>query len=1203
MLSAKRLAALSRFSQASTSTLPTRSSIIPTHSSLFASRFVASSIRLNSSTTSQHRHRRRLTGEYGRTISTSASLAMPRSKGKGIGGEREGEEDGIEEVEAGAEELNEVSEVRSDDAKVESTGSVTAESKGGESEPPSSSSNGSASGSNSGAGASGGSSSEGGGNGNGSGKSTSTSNSTSTSVSKQSVPTNYPQVLALPITRRPLFPGFYKAVVIKNPAVCAAIRESLKRGQPYIGAFLLKDEEDDADVITDLSKVHPVGVFAQITSIFSEKSQSGGSKANKDGKKNDTETDEGEGLTAVLYPHRRIRIDELITPKGQAQATENNSVNSQDAKIAKVHEIQEEAREAGVVPDENDATKSSKGQSPSPIPYQTTFLQDYAVSLVNVTNLEAQEYKRDDGFIKAIKAELIAVFKDIALLNPLFRDQIANFSISQGAGNVFEEPDKLADFAAAVSSGEVGELQAVLESLNIGERLQKALLVLKKELMNAQLQNKISKDVEQKIQKRQREYYLTEQLKGIKKELGIESDGKDKMVDKFREKANSLRMPEQVRKVFDEELNKLQTLEPAASEFNVTRGYLEWLTNIPWGVHSPENYSISNATNVLDQDHYGLKDVKDRILEFLAVGKLRGTVEGKIICLVGPPGVGKTSIGKSIARAVERQFFRFSVGGLSDVAEIKGHRRTYVGAMPGKAIQALKKVGTENPLVLIDEVDKIGRGHNGDPSSALLEMLDPEQNGSFLDHYMDVPVDLSRVLFVCTANTLDTIPQPLLDRMEVIEVSSYTAEEKKHIAKGYLAPQAKDSSGLKDANVRLSDETIEFLIKHHARESGVRQLRKLLEKVYRKIAFNIVRDHGENVFPEPKEGELKPEGLSTSSKAVAAGSVESTTQSVNPPPEAAAPANSSAPLSTPPPPPPPKTNDGTNPAPDSSPESPPKTTTQERQPMKVPDSVSVEISIDSLRDYIGPPVFHKDRLYDTKQMPAGVCTGLGYLGNGSGSLMPIETSIMPGKGGLQLTGKLGEVIKESASIALSWLKSQASELQITKGPNDSLLENKDVHLHMPEGAVGKEGPSAGVAFITSLVSLLTNRSLNTDLAMTGEVSLRGMVLPVGGLKEKLLAAHRAGIAKVILPSQNRPNVDADVPRAVLDDLEVHYVNNVWSALEVAFGEGPWSNKAKELEAHEEVEERRRREERKQMTPPPQQDTIQKDGVNEDQPVN
>ena len=327
--------------------------------------------------------------------------------------------------------------------------------------------------------------------------------------------------------------------------------------------------------------------------------------------------------------------------------------------------------------------------------------------------------------------------------------------------------------------------------MNVEDRLQKALLVLKKELVNAQLQSKISKDVESKIQKRQREYYLMEQLKGIKKELGLESDGKDKLIEKFKEKATKLNMPESVRKVFDEEIAKLQTLEQAASEFNVTRGYLEWLTSIPWGVYSPDNYAIKRASGVLDEDHFGLNDVKDRILEFLAIGKLRGTVQGKIICLVGPPGVGKTSIGKSIARALDRQFYRFSVGGLSDVAEIKGHRRTYVGAMPGKAIQALKKVGTENPLILIDEVDKLGRGYNGDPSSALLEMLDPEQNSSFLDHYMDVPVDLSRVLFVCTANTLDTIPQPLLDRMEVIEVSSYTAEEKRHIARDYLAPQAK----------------------------------------------------------------------------------------------------------------------------------------------------------------------------------------------------------------------------------------------------------------------------------------------------------------------------------------------------------------------------------------------------------------------------
>ncbi|PWN41348.1 ATP-dependent protease La [Ceraceosorus guamensis] len=1119
-----------------------------------------------------------------RSFSATAQSSLPRSKSKGLSDEQEEEDGGVVGRE---EEESDLHARQSKSIKTQDDSSSSGSSSGGES---SSSSSGSSS---NGSSAGGGGSGSGSGSGKGSGGDGNSSGGGS--LSRQTVPTVYPQVLALPITRRPLFPGFYKAVVIKDPNVCAAIREAQHRGQPYVGAFLLKDENDDADVITDLDKVHKTGVFAQITNTFPVPSSGGKGEKGEAGKAEEGE----EGLTAVLYPHRRIHIDELIHPNGQGigaqglsqpppppqdvpsaipgNETESGKGESAEAAVAKRRgELKEEEGKVEYIP----------GQG---VPFQTSFLHDFKVSLVNVSNLSPAEYEKDSNVIRAVKAELISVFKDIAQLNPMFRDQIANFSISQGAGNVFDEPDKLADFAAAVSSGEVGELQAVLEELNIEDRLQKALLVLKKELMNAQLQSKISKDVEAKIQKRQREYYLMEQLKGIKKELGLESDGKDRMVEKFKEKVAQLNMPEAARKVFDEELSKLQTLEPAASEFNVTRGYLDWLTSIPWGVHSPENYSIANATRVLNDDHYGLKDVKDRILEFLAVGKLRGTVEGKIICLVGPPGVGKTSIGKSIARAVERQFFRFSVGGLSDVAEIKGHRRTYVGAMPGKAIQALKKVGTENPLVLIDEVDKIGRGHNGDPSSALLEMLDPEQNSGFLDHYLDVPVDLSRVLFVCTANTLDTIPQPLLDRMEVIEVSSYTADEKRHIAKGYLAPQAKDASGLKEANVNLPDDTIEFLIRHHARESGVRNLRKLLEKVYRKIAYNIVRDHGETVFPEPKEGDLQPataasaapttDDASGASPAEPAGSAESSSQSVTPPP---GPSDSAAPDNLPKPDESssekkednevsskPITSDTQ--ARDAPPEPPSKTTTQKREPMKVPDSVQVEITIDSLREYLGPPVYHKDRLY-TKTMPAGVSTGLGYLGNGSGSVMPIETSIMPGKGGaIKLTGKLGDVIKESANIALSWLKSNAYSLGITEDQKTNALEDREVHLHMPEGSIGKEGPSAGVAFITSLVSLLTNRSMPTDLAMTGEVSLRGIVLPVGGLKEKLLAAHRSGIKKVILPAQNQPNVEADVPRVVLDDLDVNYVSNVWSALHIAFGEGPWSARAKELQQQEQEE--------------------------------
>ncbi|KAI9066244.1 ATP-dependent protease La [Trametes sanguinea] len=938
-----------------------------------------------------------------------------------------------------------------------------------------------------------------------------------TSISKQSVPENYPQVLALPIARRPLFPGFYKAVVIRNPEVVSAIKEMMRRGQPYLGAFLLKDENSDSDIITDINSVHPVGVFAQITSVFTAAS----------GKEEEKE----EGLTAVLYPHRRIRITELV--KG-----------GQTAKVEPAEEPKPEA-----------APAESEGQLPTPPPerpgppmtMQTSFLEKYNVSVVNVENLATQPYNKDDQHIRAFMSEIVSVFKDIAQLNPLFRDQIANFSINQVASNVFDEPDKLADFAAAVSTGEPQELQDVLESLIVKDRLSKALLVLKKELINAQLQSKLARDVDSKIAKRQREYYLMEQLKNIKKELGMESDGKDKLIEKFKERAASLKMPEAVRKVFDEELNKLMHLEPAASEANVTRNYLEWLTQIPWGRHSPENYSISHAQKVLDDDHYGLKDVKDRILEFLAVGKLRGTVEGKIICLVGPPGVGKTSIGKSIARALNRQFFRFSVGGLTDVAEIKGHRRTYVGALPGKIIQALRRVGTENPLVLIDEVDKIGRGHNGDPASALLEMLDPEQNTAFLDHYMDVPVDLSRVLFVCTANMLDTIPAPLLDRMEVLEVSGYVSEEKAQIASKYLGPQAKEAAGLKEADVQLDPAAVDVLIKYYCRESGVRNLKKHIDKIYRKAALKIVQDLGEEVFPEPTPAPAaEATSADTSKPEDDSAKAASTVEKQDAPPDTPGAPETSTPHTSA----------------EEKDEKDRVVTTVERKPMKVPETVHVKITPENLKDYVGPPVYHKDRLY-VHPPPAGVSTGLGYLGNGSGAVMPIEALSMPGKGNLQLTGKLGEVIRESAQIALSWVKGHAYELGITKTPEELFLTDKDIHVHMPEGSIGKEGPSAGTALLSAFVSLFTKTKISPDIAMTGEISLVGMVLPVGGLKEKILAAHRAGIKTIIAPADNRTDIEENVPESVKTGIRFVYVENVKEVLHEVFRNEPVAERWKD----------------------------------------
>lgn len=925
--------------------------------------------------------------------------------------------------------------------------------------------------------------------------------STERAIQKPTVPEIYPQVMAIPIAKRPLFPGFYKAITVRDPNVIAAIQEMLRRGQPYVGAFLFKDESSDKDIIERLEDVHNVGVFAQITSAFPI-------------------SGEAESLTVVLYPHRRIKMSKLIPPKIGSSQEPPVVIQAQEIK-------QQPPKEQGITDKSGDVVASfEESSSPPPLadvqPYEpTSFLRDYPVSLVDVDNLVDEKYDKKSPVLRAVTSEIVSVFREVAQLNHLFRDQISTFTLTQSAGNVHEEPAKLADFAAAVSTGEIRELQDVLETMNIEERLSKALMVLKKELMNAQLQSKISKDVENKIQKRQREYWLMEQMKGIRRELGIESDGKERMVEKFREKANKLAMPEAVKKTFEEELSKLAHLEPAASEFNVTRNYLDWLTQIPWGQQSAENFGIKNAMTVLDEDHHGLKDVKDRILEFIAVGKLRGTVEGKILCFVGPPGVGKTSIGKSIARALNRQYYRFSVGGLTDVAEIKGHRRTYVGALPGRIIQALKKCQTENPLILIDEVDKIGRGHQGDPASALLELLDPEQNNSFLDHYMDVPVDLSKVLFVCTANMTDTIPRPLLDRMELIELSGYVADEKMAIAERFLAPAAKDLSGLKDVDVGLSKDAIEELINRYCRESGVRNLKKQIEKIYRKSALNIIRDLGEDVFSEEKA--LTEEGkiaLEESKKDES--DVKETPETIDK-----------------------------------------ETTAVPRHSMVVPDGVRVTIDRDNLKDYVGPPVFTSDRLYETT--PPGVAMGLAWTSMG-GAALYVESILEnvlndASRPGLERTGNLKNVMKESTVIAYSFAKSVLAKLF----PENKFFEKAKVHLHCPEGAVQKDGPSAGITMATSLLSLALDKPLDPTIAMTGELTVTGKVLRIGGLREKTVAARRAGAKTIIFPADNtsdwlelpeniKEGIDghaaswySDVFDLVFPNIDAEYANNVWKA--------------------------------------------------------
>ncbi|UKZ60159.1 uncharacterized protein TrAtP1_001443 [Trichoderma atroviride] len=903
-------------------------------------------------------------------------------------------------------------------------------------------------------------------------------------LSKPVIPEVYPQVLAIPIARRPLFPGFYKAITIKDPNVATAITESIKRGQPYVGAFLFKDENEDEDIIRNVNDVHDVGVFAQITSAFPIHGQEG-------------------ALTAILYPHRRIKLSSLVPPGTQeADKADSKSETEPEPIPQKTAEEENQEKKGDVVTSFEESAVEKKPEQVAEKYEPTSFLKRYPVSLVNVENLVDEPYDPKSPVIRAVTNEIVNVFKEVATMNNLFRDQISTFSMSQSTGNVTSEPAKLADFAAAVSSGEQNELQEVLGCMNIEERMQKALIVLKKELMNAQLQSKITKDVESKISKRQREYWLMEQMKGIRRELGLESDGKDKLVEKFKEKAAKLAMPDPVRKVFDEEINKLAHLETAASEFNVTRNYLDWLTQIPWGQRSPENFGIPNAVKVLDEDHYGLQDVKDRILEFIAVGKLRGSVEGKILCFVGPPGVGKTSIGKSIARALNREYYRFSVGGLTDVAEIKGHRRTYVGALPGRIIQALKKCQTENPLILIDEIDKIGRGYQGDPSSALLELLDPEQNSSFLDHYMDVPVDLSKVLFVCTANMTDTIPRPLLDRMELITLSGYVADEKKAIANRYLGPAAKEAAGLKDADVQLTDEAIEELIKSYCRESGVRNLKKQIEKVYRKSALKIVQELGEEVLPEE-------EALTDEGKAAAEKAKESAAEAEGNEKKAA-------------------TEAGEN-----------ETTEKPRKALQVPDSVHVSIGKDNLTDYIGPPIFTSDRLYDVS--PPGVSMGLAWTQMG-GAAMYIESILQAplrpsSRPGLEITGNLKNVMKESTTIAYSFAKS----FVVNQFPENHFFDKAKMHLHVPDGAVSKDGPSAGITMTTSLLSLALDEPVNPTVAMTGEITLTGKVLRIGGLREKTVAARRAGCKTIIFPKDNMSDW-LELPQTIKEGIEGHAVS-------------------------------------------------------------
>jgi ATP-dependent Lon protease len=628
-----------------------------------------------------------------------------------------------------------------------------------------------------------------------------------------------------------------------------------------------------------------------------------------------------------------------------------------------------------------------------------------------------------------------------------------------------DEPGVLADIVSSNLNIQPDEKQELLETYETTERMEKVIALLNKEIQVLELSNKIQSEVKGEMDKAQREYFLREQLKAIQKELG-EVDERHEEFEELKRAIKRARMPKDVEEIAYKELKRMSRMSPGAAEYTVSRTYLDWLTELPWEKSSKDRLDVNEAGEILDADHYGLDKAKKRILEFLAVRKLKNDMKGPILCLVGPPGVGKTSLAKSVARALGREMVRISLGGVRDEAEIRGHRRTYIGSMPGKVIKGLKKAGTNNPVFVLDEIDKLGADYRGDPSSALLEVLDPEQNDTFEDHYLDVSFDLSKVLFIATANVPDTIPGPLRDRMEILRIAGYTHQEKRQIAQRYLWPECLEDHGLTEEMIQLQDETLNKVIEGYTREAGVRSLKRELAAVCRWSAKEIASETRE----------------------------------------------------------------------------------------------SVDVTPELIEEIRGPIHYYKEVAERTSS--PGVATGLAWTSVG-GEILFIEATRMKGKGVMILTGSLGDVMKESVSVARSFIRASAAELGIAS----SAFEEVDLHVHVPSGAIPKDGPSAGVTMITAITSLLTGIKVDPSVAMTGEITLRGMVLPVGGIKEKVLAAHRAGITTVILPEKCRKDL-IEVPDEIKDALSFKFVNRLEEVLDITLGKKNLDKVRKALKAKE-----------------------------------
>jgi ATP-dependent Lon protease len=666
--------------------------------------------------------------------------------------------------------------------------------------------------------------------------------------------------------------------------------------------------------------------------------------------------------------------------------------------------------------------------------------------------------------LEAMQRNVLTQFQQIVTSSPTLSDELQTIAVN------IEEPGRLVDFiASSLPFLATTDKQELLETPDVSARLERINKHLAKELEVQQLRNKIQSEVQDQVQQSQRDYYLREQMKAIQKELGEQDEGQ-KDIDELREKIENAGMPEETKKEALKELNRLSRMSPMAADYSLTRNYIEWLAVLPWAKSSGAEVDIVKAREILDEDHYDLKKVKDRILDYLAVRRLKPDMKGPILCFVGPPGVGKTSLGRSIARSLSREFRRISLGGMHDEAELRGHRRTYIGALPGQIIQNLRRAGANDPVFMLDEIDKLGRDFRGDPSSALLEILDPEQNNTFRDNYLDQPFDLSKVLFICTANQLDPIPAPLLDRMEIIDLQGYTEEEKTHIAFRYLIPRQIKENGITEENIEFPLESVGYMVRHYTREAGVRKLEQLIGTVCRKQARRMAEGKDEKLM------------------------------------------------------------------------------------------VTKEV----IQEFLGGIKVRVDTEIAERTKRAGVAVGLAWTPAG-GDVLFIEANKMKGKGGFNRTGQIGEVMQESMQAALTWIRSNAKSV----GLEEDFMNDIDLHIHVPAGAIPKDGPSAGVTMATALISLLTDKPVRPLTAMTGEITLSGNVLPVGGIKEKFLAAKRAGVETVILPAENRQNVEEDLMPEQIAGVSIHYASRIEDVLAIALPKTP-AEARKDEEVREEV---------------------------------